>query len=80
MEDEVRNLRELQTYRKETSCFEVRPYKCPLPMAKMDGEPSEEERRDATHFSLGCLRGRLPAKDFTAWFISCQDILVDEQG
>lgn len=72
MKDEVRHLRELQTYRKETSCFGVRPYKCPL--------PSEEERRDTTHFSLGSLRGRLPVQDFTACFFSCQDILVDEQG
>lgn len=81
MKDEVRHLRELQTYRKETSCFGVWPYKCPLPMAEMDGKPSEEERRDTTHFSLGSLRGRLPVQDFTAcFFFSCQDILVDEQG
>lgn len=68
MKDEVRHLRELQTYRKETSCFGVRPYKCPLPMAEMDGKPLEEERRDTTHFSLGSLRGRLPVQDFTACF------------
>lgn len=56
----------------------VRPYKCPLPMVEMDGEPLEEEGKDMKHLSLGSLRGRLPAKDFTAWFLSCQDILVDE--